>query len=253
MQIFKSLLFRQLLLQKSMKQLLFIFAMSFSVYSCKGVKEIGKQFQAITAISYKNRIQTSENVKKFLKRSDLDHIPVVVIDPEFYRVGSDHLLPDSDGLYDREGKYIDIHSVAPAREIDISSSPPANIRLSKYNVYSCIANNECQVEGRDSTEVSVIKYDPEGNSSRHKIKIHADLNYFGAYFRDLDGNKIDINGLYADYLIIQEFNLGGKRKIFSLQMEEFLDEINSINQRSKRKIDILLLCYDTMDWMTTGQ
>ena len=206
----------------------------FSVLSCD-------YFRVITSVNHKNSIVSADDVITYLKKGNLDILPVFGLDTSFYYT---NMWWPGRCIFNKEGNYLLIDTVfASEQEVCFDENRLLN------TLEDILINGEGQYIS-NSLAIEVFVLTDSSEMPVRKIRTYQmNLDDMSPYLRTLEGNKLDINNFFSDYLVFYQFNLSGRSKLTRIVIKEEVERIEKLNQKYNDKFQVALLCLDRMDWM----
>lgn len=81
------------------------------------------------------------------------------------------------------------------------------------------------------------------------IYFDSHLDNYSKFLVDIYGNKIEIDTIYKEYLLLYPFYMFGERKIMTALMKDFKSDVDKLNDEFGDKIQLVLVSNDFLSWM----
>lgn len=198
-------------------------------------------FRIVTATNHKYKVQNSESINRYLKQGKLDKYPVFCLDTSYFY--SKLWWPD-DVLFNKDGDFLSINSNLNNSD---SACPSESFKILAM---ANILQNGDEAYLSDSLKLKFTMLDsPDGIPYVQTRTYEMKLTDLSGFLRTLDGKRVNIFQTYNDYVLFKQFNLSGKSKLLRIAIREQIKEIEEVNRMNDKKIQIILLSLDRLDWM----
>ena len=207
----------------------------------------------ITSRYHEPKIETSESINHFAKKSNLDDYPLLRFDTSYDQV-TDLTVPGFP-VYNSTGHFLSLRDTIPgcpdknqhyiAMKYILQHGDKHFIQDTMIYRYSTT---------KDSVEESKIIANHSMSRTQldsslwefHVEKYSTHLNQLAPHLLTLKGNKINIDSLYSDYLVINEFQLCGRPSIQNFLIRENIRDIKKLNKEFGSRIQLVLINMDQM-------
>ena len=220
---------------------IFAGVLTMGLYSCTALK-------VITSKNYKPQNYTNKEVMSFLKKHNFDDYPVLTLNKTFADT-----LPAfyfNFGVFNKNGDFINLHTKQNCYTKEYFYN--AFNYILKYGDTNLITNvvvesiyvpkdtlSIINITGDRSLDTKIYLDTSLWISRLKEYRVHLDI--YAPFLTNLKGEKVDVNKLYLDYLVIQEFKLSGQRSLMAIYMKRIMKNVKTLEKKFGKRVQLIFL------------
>lgn len=213
------------------------------------------EIRVLSAKNYPAKEETAQSILKYAKSKNIDGYPILRYDS---------LFPDglngfelSYGLFNKHGDYIVVND----------SGVGCKAKDYNYVTLRYILQNGDLNRRTDSIQIHYINDIPEDPilqkvffEKYHTDKLFSDsiyknteikmeeinLKYYADHLINLQGDKIELDSMYKDYVVLQEFTIEGPSDLLSMRIRDITQDIRKLKKEFNNRIQLVLINKDVM-------
>ncbi len=224
------------------RNLLFLLTF-FALNSCEAI-------QVITAVDHKPEIQTPESIRHYAQKHGFFGYPILTFDTAIMSTQADIWLKFN--MYNKEGKYLSLDdqiSGCPDKKKDYAAMRyllehgDDHFLQDSGSIYQGVPKDSNLLKTMDWKELQARRKDTS-IWQFDTVRYSTHLETYVPFFRTLEGEAVDINSLYDQYLMLYGFEMSGYSKFHWIMIREKIRELEKLKKEFGSRIQLVLVNRD---------
>lgn len=224
------------------RNLLFLLTF-FALNSCEAI-------QVITAVDHKPEIQTPESIRHYAQKHGFFGYPILTFDTAIMSTQADIWLKFN--MYNKEGRYLSLDdqiSGCPDKKKDYAAMRyllehgDDHFLQDSGSIYQGVPKDSNLLKTMDWKELQARRKDTS-IWQFDTVRYSTHLETYVPFFRTLEGEAVDINSLYDQYLMLYGFEMSGYSKFHWIMIREKIRELEKLKKEFGSRIQLVLVNRD---------
>jgi len=207
----------------------------------------------LTSRYHEPKTETPESIAHFTKKRNIDGYPILRVDTSYLQTV--FLWSTDFPVYNSTGHFLSLRDTMPGCPDKNQHYIAMKYILEhgdKHFIQDTMINRYATT--KDSVEESRLIGNHSMSSTQldsslwefHVEKYSTHLDQMAPHLLSLEGKKINIDSLYSDYLVINEFQLCGRPSLQNFLIKENIKDIKKLNKEFGNRIQYVLVNMDMM-------